>query len=137
MGMNSELAALVAQDGWQLSHNPGNAASSNLGAHYCTKYWVNSAGYRASTPRRWDVISFQFGLHDLGYDTERITVQQYSALLTNITAELVAVQQRHGRKLLWVRTTPVPTVPSYSVAGPCNKTSHCLNPPRFNADVIL
>ena len=46
--------------------------------------WVQASS------RKWDVISFQFGLHDLGYDTERISVEQYSALLTNITAKLVA-----------------------------------------------
>eukprot|EP01043_Picozoa_sp_COSAG02_P077611 COSAG02_NODE_17069_length_1031_cov_0.801502_2_plen_80_part_01 len=31
MGMNSYLSDLVSQDGWALNHNPGNAASSNLG----------------------------------------------------------------------------------------------------------
>lgn len=31
MGMNSYLSDLVSQDGWALTHNPGNAASSNLG----------------------------------------------------------------------------------------------------------
>jgi hypothetical protein len=69
MGMNSDLSKLVAADGWALTHNPGNAASSNLGAH-CLAHWVQEAA------RKWDVISFQFGLHDLGYDTERISVEQ-------------------------------------------------------------
>jgi hypothetical protein len=129
MGMNSYLSADVAQDGWHLTHNPGNAASSNLGAH-CVESWAN-------TGFKWDVISFQFGLHDLGYDTERISVEQYTALLTNITMKLVGVQKSHGTKLLWVKTTPVPTVPMYSVNGPCNQTSKCLNPPRYDADVVL
>ena len=92
--------------------------------------------------RKWDVISYQFGLHDLGcgtkemimpatqccvcmpqhsllppparpathvrhvhaltlppptrsprYDTERISLSQYSVLMTNITARLAAVQR--------------------------------------------
>lgn len=60
MGMNKDLSALVAADGWQLTHNPGNAASSNLGAH-CIRDWVNQAG-----GLKWGVISYQFGLHDLG-----------------------------------------------------------------------
>merc|ERR1712224_234068 len=34
-----------------------------------------------------------------------------------------------------VSTTPVPTVPTY---GPdCDDTSKCLNPPRFDDDVVL
>lgn len=130
LGMKADLAALVSEDGWALTHNPGNAASSNLGAH-CIADWVQGS----SGTRRWDVISFQFGLHDLGFDTERIAVQQYTALLTNITTYLVGVQKRHGTKLLWVKTTPVPTVPTY---GPgCNDTHTCLDPPRFDADVVL
>ena len=44
-------------------------------------------------------------LHDLGFDTERISVEQYSALLTEITEQLVAVQKQSGAKLLWVKTT--------------------------------
>ena len=49
----------------------------------------------------------------------------------------MAVQKAQGTKLIWVTTTPVPTVPTYSADGPCNKTSKCLNPPRFDADVRL
>jgi hypothetical protein len=89
------------------------------------------------TTSTWDLISFQFGLHDIAFDVERISVQQYTKLLTNATAQLVAVQKLHGTKLLWVKTTPVPTVPTYSAAGPCNQTSKCLNPPRFDSDVVL
>ena len=130
LGMETDLSALVAQRGWQLTHNPGNAASSNLGRH-CIADWINTAAGDA-----WDVISFQFGLHDLGFDTERITVAQYAALLSNITKELVALQRdQPALKILWVKTTPVPTVPTYGPA--CNTTSKCLNPPRFDRDVVL
>ena len=127
--MNKDLSALVAADGWELTHNPGNAASSNLGAH-CVHDWVQAKA------RKWNVISFQFGLHDLGYDTERISVEQYTALISNITAELAAVQAATQCKLLWVKTTPVPTVPEYGSKG-CNDTRKCLNPPRFDKDVVL
>ena len=133
LGMESDLAALVAQRGWQLTHSPGNAASSNLGAH-CVADWLRPNGGAAADA--WDVVSFQFGLHDLGFDTERISVAQYAALLSNITQELVALQRAQpALKLLWVKTTPVPTVPTYGPA--CNKTSECLNPPRFDRDVVL
>ena len=38
-------------------------------------------------------------------------------------------------QLLWVKTPPVPPVPTYGPA--CNTTSKCLNPPRFDNDVVL
>ena len=56
--------------------------------------------------------------------------------MRNITSSLAAIQSAHpATKVLWVDTTPVPTVPTY---GPgCNDTKTCLNPPRFESDVIL
>eukprot|EP00039_Didymoeca_costata_P001659 m.54127 g.54127 ORF g.54127 m.54127 type:complete len:296 (-) comp10903_c0_seq1:3253-4140(-) len=130
LGMQGQVKSMLAQHGWSLEHNPGNAASSNNGNH-CVGDWVQPMS------RKWDVISFNFGLHDLGYDTERITVSQYTALLTNITNFLVSMQRMHSTKLLWVTTTPVPSCPVYSVDGPCNHTNGCLNPPRFESDVFL
>merc|ERR1740130_1800662 len=56
----------------------------------------------------------------------------------NITAHLVTVQKQYGTKLLWVKTTPVPTVKTYGTPGPngCNGSATvCLNPARFEADV--
>lgn len=127
MGMRSDLAAALAPDGWTVSHNPGNGDNSNYGAH-CVPSWVPLT----ATP---DVVSFQFGLHDIAHDEERVTLEQYTALLTNITAHLVAVQKQHGTKLLWVKTTPVPTVKAYGYG--CNGTATvCLNPARFDADVV-
>ena len=130
LGMMKYLAALLAaRGGWALTHNPGNAASSNNGRH-CLGGWVQAHA------RTWDVISFNFGLHDLGYDVERISVAQYARLLSGVVAELAAVQRAHpATKLVWARTTPVPTVPTYGPA--CNVTASCLNPPRFDADVVL
>ena len=130
LGAMPRTFANLSAHGIECEHNPGNAASANNGAH-CQRKWV-----QADT-RKWDVISFQYGLHDLAFDEERISVQQYRALLANLTDELVAVQKAQGTKLIWVTTTPVPTVPTYSVDGPCNVTAKCLNPPRFDADVRL
>ena len=129
LGMEMDLRQLFSAEGnWTLTHSPGNAANTNLGAH-CLDGWV-----RAAT-RKFDVISFNFGLHDIAHDEERLPVQLYTALLTNITAELVRVQRMHGTRLLWVKTTPVPNVPMY---GPnCTNDSTCLNPPRYDADVRL
>ena len=60
----------------------------------------------------------------------------YAKLLGNIAQVLVKAQQQQGTKLVWVRTTPVPTVPVYD-GKTCNVTSQCLNPPRYDSDVRL
>jgi hypothetical protein len=130
LGMHSLVFDQLAASGLQSTHSPGNAASANLGAH-CIGSWLQA------TTRKWAKISFQFGLHDIAFDVERISVEQYSMLLTNITKTLADLQRRDGTKLLWVKTTPVPTVPTYSVTGPCHTTAKCLNPPRFDSDVVL
>ena len=48
----------------------------------------------------------------------QVSVQQYTTLLQNITAHLAGYQQLYGTKLLWVKTTPVPTVTAYGFG--CN-----------------
>jgi hypothetical protein len=107
--------------------NPGNGDNTNYGAH-CVQTWLPEAS-------SYDVISFQFGLHDIAYDEERLTVSQYKVLLANITQHLVNLQRIHGTKLLWVKTTPVPTVPAYGFE--CNGSATvCLNPARFDTDVV-
>lgn len=66
-------------------------------------------------------------------DTELLNDADYANLLGKILDRLGQEQRAHGTKLIWVNTTPVPTVPTY---GPnCTNTSACLNPPRFDADV--
>jgi hypothetical protein len=128
-GMNAGLASLLAAHNWSLSHNPGNGDNTNFGAH-CVPEWVQPA------TEVYDVISFQFGLHDIAYDEERMSVEQYTKQLTNITNFLVGVQKLHKTKLLWVKTTPVPTVPTFG--NDCNSsTNNCLNPARFDSDVRL
>ena len=125
-GMTPALRGLLRAENWSVAHNPGNGDNTNYGAH-CISSWVESGAY--------DVISFQFGLHDIAYDEERLTVAQYAELLADITQYLVKEQQRHGTKLLWVKTTPVPTVDAYGFQ--CNGTATvCLNPARFDRDVV-
>lgn len=107
--------------------NPGNGDNTNYGAH-CVQTWLPEAS-------SYDVISFQFGLHDIAYDEERLTASQYKVLLANITQHLVNLQRIHGTKLLWVKTTPVPTVAAYGFE--CNGSATvCLNPARFDTDVV-
>jgi len=69
---------------------------------------------------KWDVIHFNFGLHDLKYmfDNERqVTPADYERNLRRIVFRL----KQTGAKLIFAATTPVP--------------EGKLNPPRVPADV--
>ena len=75
--------------------------------------WVGTA--------HWDVIHFNFGLHDVKYmdnGERQVSLPDYEENLRTIVKRL----QRSGARLVWATTTPVPNA----------KT----NPPRKNADVI-
>jgi acyl-CoA thioesterase-1 len=69
----------------------------------------------------WDVITFNYGLHDLKLDTgsHQVEIPAYKANLTTIVDAL----RKTGAKLVWVTTTPVPTGK--------------LNPKRDRSDVPL
>ena len=70
----------------------------------------------------WDVIHFNFGLHDLKYMPEgahQVPLPEYEANLEKIVSRL----ERTGARLIWATTTPVP--------------EGKLDPPRTPADVIL
>ncbi len=56
---------------------------------------------------RWDVIHFNFGLHDMSMDEEgvrRVPIEQYEENLETLTARL----EQTGAELIWCATTPVP-----------------------------
>lgn len=69
----------------------------------------------------WDVIHFNWGLHDLKHvdGKHQVPIDAYEKNLR----ELVAKMKKTGATLIWCSTTPVP-------AG-------CDNPPRKTADVPL
>lgn len=70
---------------------------------------------------RWDVIHFNFGLHDLKImegGKHQVPVDEYQKNLREVVSRLKGT----GAKLIWATTTPVP-------AGP-------VNPPRESADVV-
>jgi lysophospholipase L1-like esterase len=69
--------------------------------------------------RQWDVIHFNFGLHDLKVTKEghQVSPEQYEANLKTIVKKLKTT----GARLIWATTTPVP-------AG--------VNPPRKTEDVL-
>jgi acyl-CoA thioesterase-1 len=56
---------------------------------------------------KWDVIHFNFGLHDLKQDADgkrQVPVDQYEKHLRQIVAGL----KKSGARLIWASTTPVP-----------------------------
>lgn len=69
MGMSSFVFANVSNHNVEGVHNPGNAANANWGLHSLDCWTLPGQ-------REFDVISFNFGLHGLAYDTERLDVQR-------------------------------------------------------------
>jgi len=65
----------------------------------------------------YEVITFNYGLHDLGRDYEHVPIDRYRENLIVIVAEL----KRAAKRVYWISTTPVPDM-------------H-LSPPRAPADV--
>jgi lysophospholipase L1-like esterase len=56
---------------------------------------------------KWDVVSFNWGLHDLKVDREgkyQVAIDDYEKNLRSLVARL----KKTGAKLIWVSTTPVP-----------------------------
>eukprot|EP00054_Salpingoeca_dolichothecata_P028949 m.223922 g.223922 ORF g.223922 m.223922 type:complete len:269 (+) comp26354_c0_seq5:121-927(+) len=113
-GMRGYVFQNLSKHGFESVHNPTNAANVNWGLH-CIN---NSESWLGSNPNRWDVISFNFGLHDLAKDNNGLSLEIYTSYLSKII-DILTTQTR--AKLLWVTTTPVPNVP--------------LHPPRLPADV--
>lgn len=70
---------------------------------------------------KWDLIQFNFGLHDLRYmpdGTQQVPLAAYEKNLR----ELVTRLKKTGAVLIWASTTPVPEGE--------------MNPPRLNKDVL-
>lgn len=70
---------------------------------------------------KWDVIHFNWGLHDLKMDEagkHQVPLEEYDKNLRT----LVARMKKTGARLIWASTTPVP--------------EGKVNPPRKNEDVI-
>lgn len=92
---------------WELFHP---AADVDGGCHtrVCLPLWLGH--------RQWDVIVFNFGLHDISHDYERVGAADYRWNLWNITLTQASI--------VWASTTPVPA------------DSVKLDPPRSYFDVI-
>ncbi len=98
-----------------VAHNPANAGTSGNGVFQMESWLDPKQG-------KWDVIHFNFGLHDLKRmsDGERqVAPAQYERYLRLFITRLKAT----GAKLVFATTTPVP--------------EGKLNPPRVPADVPI
>lgn len=94
-------SACSLQDICALQHGPWDVsdggADATSYAQVCLNNWLVT---QAQQPVQWDVILFNFGLHNL--DNSSAAEQLYSQQLTNITQRLVATKA----KLLYATTTP-------------------------------
>jgi hypothetical protein len=90
---------------------PENGAATIVGVKNLDK-WLGTL--------KWDVIHFNFGLHDLRLDDgkHQVPLPDYETNLRTIVQRL----QKTGARLIWATTTPVPDAE--------------VKPPRRSADVI-
>ena len=94
-------------------HNKGNAGPTENGLKNIDE-WIGTT--------KWDVIHFNWGLHDLKVmpdGQKQVSPEAYQKNLRELVRQLKAT----GARLIWANTTPVP-------AGK-------LNPPRGAADVSV
>jgi acyl-CoA thioesterase-1 len=97
-------------------HNEGNAAHTGNGAAKLEQ-WLGDG--------KWDVIHFNFGLHDLKImegGQRQIPLEQYEQNLKSIVKRL----KQTKAKLIWASTTPVPP-------GKVNPPRDPADVPRYNA----
>ncbi len=91
---------------------PDNAGPTTHGIQF-VESWLGKG--------KWDVIHFNFGLHDLKLmwdGRSQVSIEDYERNLTRIVLRL----KQTGAKLIWASTTPVPDAK--------------VNPPRSDADVV-
>lgn len=92
--------------------NAGNGGPTTSGLAHL-KQWLGDG--------KWDVIHFNWGLHDLKFMSDgkrQVDKEAYDQNLRELVRQLKAT----GAKLIWATTTPVP--------------EGKLNPPRKSADVV-
>lgn len=128
-GIFKVMAPNLTKMGWEPFHPSsdlgGGCGNTQRGVD-CSSMWLDGLNHSVSHPvRKWDIITFNYGLHDLAHDGEFLTIAQYKANLLNITTVLSKAQGRAAArpKLFWITTTPIPDIP--------------LTPPRNQSDVPL
>ena len=102
IGYMKPLAPMLAGEA-RVVHNPGNAAHTWTGLENIDK-WLGT--------EHWDVIHFNWGLHDLRYmkdnkpdrtGTRVSTLDQYKENLEKLVIRL----EKTGAVLIWASTTPI------------------------------
>jgi len=119
-GVRAELAGTA-----NVYRVPGNAGPSSSGVQQVDKWIASGTGH-------WDVIHFNFGLHDLKLGTggkdnrpyptadgHQVPPDEYERNLRQIVAKL----KQTGATLIWCATTPIPLGK--------------LDPPREPSDVLI
>lgn len=107
---------MVQHAPWVGGGSANNAATGLFNLQNC--HWLRTA-MRPDRPANWDVIQFNFGLHDLMKTTPDL-LDLYSSQLENITALLLASGAKHVQYAL---TTPfqadaLPACGPYCSPGP-------------------
>jgi acyl-CoA thioesterase-1 len=101
MGYTEPVRRLLAAKA-DVSRIPENGGPTTNGLDHLSM-WLGST--------RWDVIHFNFGLHDIKLDAAgrnpQVSILQYDANLRELVKRLKAT----NAKLIWANTTPVPPVP--------------------------
>ena len=111
MGYTEPVRTLLAAKA-TVERIPENGGPTSNGVAHIDQWLSNN---------QWDIISFNFGLHDLKLDDHgghQVETPQYEDNLKTIVQKL----RSHAKRLIWVTTTPVPTGK--------------LNPKRDRADVV-
>jgi hypothetical protein len=97
------IASLNASGTCYVQHSPwaggGGAASTKNGLNCIQEFLRNSFSL---SPVTWDLVLFNFGLHNLANDT--VSENEYVSELTNITAAILASGAKH---VLYALTTPM------------------------------
>jgi lysophospholipase L1-like esterase len=97
-------------------HNEGNAAHTGNGVAKLEQ-WLGDG--------QWDLIHFNFGLHDLKImdgGQHQVPLDEYERNLKTIVKRL----KQTKAKLIWASTTPVPP-------GKVNPLRHSADVPKYNA----
>jgi hypothetical protein len=72
--------------------------------------WISHclAGWLTYSPKRWEVIVINAGLHDLAVDNQHVNLDSYTMLLQGIMEELLV---HTSARIIWLTSTPAPTDP--------------------------
>ena len=112
-GNNSLCVPGLLSDVAVAQHAPWSPGSGGAGPTQhgldCLDIWLKLCD---GSPAKYDLISFNFGLHDLDNATQSLA--EYSAQLSNITRMIQAAQPQ--AKLLYISTTPM--MPTCCKGGP-------------------